>query len=65
MEDFLAQTKKYKKAIRGLSAEKERLKQELDQSKETQRKQKMNEYRLKADYANLLRKLEHIPPRTG
>ena len=62
MEDFLTQTKKYEKAIRGLSAEKERLKQELDQSKETQRKQKMNEYRLEADYANLLRKLEHIPP---
>ncbi len=62
MEDFLTQTKKYEKAIRGLSAEKERLKQELDQSKETQRKQKMNEYRLEADYANLLRKLERIPP---
>ena len=62
MEDFLTQTKKYDKAIRGLSAEKERLKQELDQSKETQRKQKMNEYRLEADYANLLRKLERIPP---
>ena len=62
MEDFLTQTKKYKKAIRGLSAEKERLKQELDQSIETQRKQKMNEYRLEADYANLLRKLERIPP---
>lgn len=62
MEDFLTQTRKYEKAIRGLSAEKERLKQELDQSKETQRKQKMNEYRLEADYANLLRKLERIPP---
>ena len=62
MEDFLTQTKKYEKAIRGLSAEKERLKQELDQSKETQRKQKMNGYRLEADYANLLRKLERIPP---
>ena len=62
MEDFLTQTKKYDKAIRGLSAEKERLQQELDQSKETQRKQKMNEYRLEADYANLLRKLERIPP---
>lgn len=62
MEDFLTQTKKYEKAIRGLSAEKERLEQELDQSKETQRKQKMNEYRLEADYANLLRKLERIPP---
>lgn len=62
MEDFLTQTKKYEKAIRGLSAEKEQLKQELDQSKETQRKQKMNEYRLEADYANLLRKLERIPP---
>ena len=62
MEDFLTQTKRYEKAIRGLSAEKERLKQELDQSKETQRKQKMNEYRLEADYANLLRKLERIPP---
>lgn len=62
MEDFLTQTKKYEKAIRGLSAEKERLKQELDQSKETQRKQKMNEHRLEADYANLLRKLERIPP---
>ncbi|MBM6717091.1 plasmid recombination protein [Gemmiger formicilis] len=62
MEDFLTQTKKYEKAIQGLSAEKERLKQELDQSKETQRKQKMNEYRLEADYANLLRKLERIPP---
>ena len=62
MEDFLTQTKKYEKTIRGLSAEKERLKQELDQSKETQRKQKMNEYRLEADYANLLRKLERIPP---
>ena len=62
MEDFLTQTKKYEKAIRGLSAEKERLKQELDQSKATQRKQKMNEYRLEADYANLLRKLERIPP---
>ena len=62
MEDFLTQTKKYEKAIRGLSAEKERLKQELDQSKETQRKQKMNEYRPEADYANLLRKLERIPP---
>ena len=62
MEDFLTQTKKYEKAIRGLSAEKERLKEELDQSKETQRKQKMNEYRLAADYANLLRKLERIPP---
>ena len=62
MEDFLTQTKKYEKAIRGLSAEKERLKQELDQSKETQRKQKMNEYRLEADYVNLLRKLERIPP---
>ena len=62
MEDFLTQIKKYEKAIRGLSAEKEQLKQELDQSKETQRKQKMNEYRLEADYANLLRKLERIPP---
>ncbi len=62
MEDFLTQTKKYEKAIRGLSAEKERLQQELDQSKETQRKQKMNEYRLEAGYANLLRKLERIPP---
>ena len=62
MEDFLTQTRKYEKAIRGLSTEKERLKQELDQSKETQRKQKMNEYRLEADYANLLRKLERIPP---
>ena len=62
MEDFLTQTKKYEKAIRGLSAEKERLKQELDQSKATQMKQKMNEYRLEADYANLLRKLERIPP---
>ena len=36
-----------------------------EETLETQRKQKMNEYRLKADYVNLLRKLEHIPPRTG
>lgn len=62
LEDFLTQTKRYKTAIRGLSAEKARLEQALGQSQETQRKQKMNEYRLQADYANLLRKVERIPP---
>lgn len=62
MKDLLPQTKRYEKAIRGLSTEKERLAQELDQSRENRRKQKMKEYRLEADYANLLRKMERIPP---
>lgn len=61
IEDFLTQTKKYENAIRGLSAQEERPKQELDQSKETQSKQKMNKYLLETDYANPLRKLKHIP----
>ncbi len=62
MGRFVTQTKKYDKAIRALKADNAELKNELKDTSSEAFAQRMAEAQLKADYANLQRMMDRIPP---
>ena len=62
MGKFVTQTKKYDKAIRALKADNAELKDELKDASSEAFSQRMAEAQLKADYANLQRVMDRIPP---
>lgn len=62
MGRFVTQTKKYDAAIRALKSENAELQTELEDAKTESFDKRMKDAQLAADYANLLRVMERIPP---
>ena len=62
MGKFVTQTKKYDAAIRSLKADNYELKKEVDNADRESYKKLMEEAQLRADYENLQRVMDKIPP---
>ena len=59
---FLTETRKYDKTIRSLKADNAELQEELKGATEQSVQKLLEEAKLRADYENLLRRMEQIPP---
>ena len=62
MGKFLTETKKYDKAIRSLKADNEELQAELKDAKAESYHKLLADAQLRADYENLQRAMDRIPP---